>query len=119
MNAGQKLRNPEADHVPTPNWLMVLYRDWFDPYYLGSHGVLPVPASPCKVFMNPGFSRADSAVDWAIELHKMGYTVHMLIPIETSTRRAKKLIQYGCQRLYFEKRIYENVRGVELVILTG
>jgi hypothetical protein len=37
----------------------------------------------------------------------------------TAPKRAKKLIQYGCQRLYFEKRIYENVRGVELVILTG
>ena len=119
MNLGQKLRNPDADHVPTPQWFMVLYKDWFDPYHLGTEQFcFPLPEDD-KIFMNPGYSRVDEAVDQAIEWHKNGHIVHMLIPMESSTKRAKKLIEYGCQRLYFEKRIYENVRGVELVILTG
>ena len=43
----------------------------------------------------------------------------MLIPIETSTLKAKKLIEYGVRRIYFERRVWDNVRGVELVILVG
>lgn len=43
----------------------------------------------------------------------------MLVPIESSTRFAKTLIQYGVERLFFERRIFPNCRGVELLILTG
>ena len=119
MNQGQKLRNPDADHVPTPRWFAVLYDGWFDPCPLGSISFLEPDLQNPKIFINPGYSRVDEAVERAIDWHKRGFIVHLLIPIESSTKRAKKLIQYGCQRLYFEKRIYENVRGVELVVLTG
>jgi len=119
MNAGQRLRNPDADHVLTPSWFYALYEGWFDPYSYGSKCLKAPLSNTAKIFMNPGYSRADEAVNQAIKWHQSGHTVHMLIPIESSTQRAKKLIQYGCRRLYFEKRIYKNVRGVELVILTG
>jgi hypothetical protein len=43
----------------------------------------------------------------------------MLVPIESSTKFAKSLIEYGVERLYFERRIFPNCRGVELLVLTG
>jgi hypothetical protein len=43
----------------------------------------------------------------------------MLVPIETSTKFAKRLIQYGVERLYFDHRPFPNCRGVELLILRG
>ncbi len=36
-----------------------------------------------------------------------------------STQYAKRLIQYGVRRLYFERRPYEGCRGIEILILTG
>ena len=41
------------------------------------------------------------------------------IPVESSTRYGKRLIQYGMRRLFFERRPYEGCLGIEIVILTG
>lgn len=106
------------DSVPTPGWFLRMFDGWHDPFPLNSPcPVMPRPGE--KVFANPGYSRKEKAADLCIELHQKGHYVVMLVPIETSTRFAKKLIQYGVERLYFDKRIFPNCRGVELLILTG
>jgi len=102
--------------VPTPAWLRPLFRGLYDPYPLGSSKRLDPPVD-VPIYANPDYARVDEAVEECIMWNEQGHWVAMLIPIETSTRRAKRLIQYGCHRLYFERRIYDDVRGVELVIL--
>lgn len=109
----------KGDHIPTPNWLMNIFSDWFDPYPLLSNGPL-IPPPKSKVWINPGFSQKDEAIENAILWHKLlGCTVVLYLPLETSTQYAKKLIQYGCKRLYFEKRPYPDCRAIEIIILTG
>jgi hypothetical protein len=72
-----------------------------------------------KVFANPGYSRKEEAAEFCMELHRKGHFVVMLVPIESSTKFAKKLISYGVERMYFDRRIFPNCRGVELLVLTG
>jgi len=106
------------DSIPTPTWLKPFIEDWFDPYPLDGNGPIEPPPG-AKVWINPGFSRNAEAVENAIRWHVNGHVVACYLPIETSTQRAKRLIQYGCRRLYFERRPYEGCRGIEIVILTG
>jgi hypothetical protein len=118
-NGGAVLHNrPEFDSVPTPDWFLNIFDGFHDPYPLGCDGPVDPPAG-AKVFVNPGYSRKEEAAEKCIEWHRRGHYVAMLVPIESSTRFAKKLIQYGVERLFFERRIFPNCRGVELLILTG
>jgi hypothetical protein len=111
-------QSQQYDHVKTPEWLMTMFRGFFDPYPLGCLSPLQPPTG-VRIFANPGYSRSDEAVEDCIRWHQQGYYVVMLIPFESSTRRGKRLIQYGCNRIYFEKRVFEGVRNVELIVLTG
>lgn len=114
----------EFDSVPTPEWFLSIFRDWHDPHPLGCTGVIEPPPicdwqGPTRIFCNPGYSRKEEAARRCIEWHKAGHQVVMLVPIESSTQFAKTLIQYGCERMFFERRIFPNCRGVELLVLTG
>lgn len=117
--------NLESDSVPTPDWLLKMFEDFHDLYPLGCESpVMPPPICdfspiPMKIFANPGYSRKLQSADLCIDLHKKGHYVAMLVPMETSTEFAKKMIQYGIERIYFETRPFPNVRGVELLILRG
>lgn len=109
-----------SDSIPAPEWLSQVFnsRLWFDPYPLDGEFREPSPTD-FFLWVNPGFSRKDEAIENAIRWHQAGHTVVCYLPIETSTQAAKRLIQYGCRRLYFERRPYEGCRGIEIVILTG
>ena len=117
--SGKDLHNkPEFDSVATPDWLLRLFSCFHDPFPLHGSKIIEPPKG-AKVFVNPGYSRKMEAAEKCIEWHKAGHYVAMLVPIETSTQFAKRLIQYGVERLYFEHRPFPNCRGVELLILTG
>lgn len=109
---------PEFDSVPTPDWFLRMFEGWHDPFPLNS--VCPVMPQPGqKVFANPGYSRKERAADLCIEMHKAGHYVVMLVPIETSTKFAKKLIQYGVERLFFDRRIFPNLQGSRTINFDG
>lgn len=109
------------DSIPTPDWLRPLSENglWWDPYPLNGSFSEPPKDPLVKLWVNPGFSRKEEAIENAIRWHREGHFVVCYLPIETSTQTAKRLIQYGCRRLYFERRPYEGCRGIEIVILTG
>lgn len=109
---------PEFDSVPTPDWFLELFKGFHDPFPLGADEPVE-PQMGDRIFVNPGYSRKEQAAEMCIRWHQAGHYVVMLVPIETSTRFAKRLIQYGVERMFFEHRIFPNCRGVELLILIG
>jgi len=109
---------PQFDSVPTPDWFLRIFEDFHDPFPLDCERVIEPPPG-YKIFANPGYSRKEEAAERCIEWHKQGHFVVMLVPIETSTQFAKKLFQYGVERMYFDRRIFPNCRGVELLVLRG
>lgn len=106
------------DHVRTPVRLSPMFAGFHDPCPLGATEVVE-PREGVDIYINPPYSDQEPWVERAIEWHREGHYVVLLIPMETSTLKAKRLIEYGCRRIYFEHRVWDNVRGVELVILTG
>lgn len=107
-----------GDSIPTPEWLRPLIEGWFDPYPLDGQGPIEPPHG-ARVWVNPGFSRKAEAIENAIRWHEAGHAVVCYLPIETSTQYAKRLLQYGVRRLYFERRPYADCRGIEILILVG
>jgi hypothetical protein len=108
----------KGDSIPTPDWLQPFIEGWFDPYPIYGKGPSE-PGPGQKIWVNPGFGGKEEAIECAIRWHKEGHIVACYLPIETSTQAAKRLIQYGVRRLYFERRPYEGCRGIEILILTG
>ena len=93
-----------GDSIPTPEWLEIFRASCFDPYPLDGSGPIEPPADFCSIWINPGFSRKEEAIENAIRWHQAGHRVMCYLPMETSTRYAKRLLQYGVRRLYFERR---------------
>lgn len=115
---GEMHNKPKFDSVPTPDWFLSLFDGFHDPFPLACDSPIEPPPG-ARVFVNPGYSRKEDAAELCIRWHQAGHYVVMLVPIESSTRFAKRLIQYGVERMFFERRIFPNCRGVELLILTG
>lgn len=95
-----------------------MFEGFHDPCPFGAVEVVE-PKAGDRIYINPPYSEQPSWIERAIIWHSQGHYVVMLIPMETSTLKAKRLIEYGVRRIYFEKRCYNKVRGVELIILTG
>ena len=107
-----------GNHVPTPDWLRPLVAHLFDPYPLNGNGPIEPPKG-VPVWANPGFDRWDEEIENAIRWHKEGRWVACLIPMESSTKRGKRLRQYGYENLTFDHRPFPEARNVEIIILTG
>lgn len=113
-------KKPEFDSVPTPQWFLKIFEGFHDPFPLGcARPVEPQCPSKARLFVNPGYSRKEDVAEMCIRWHQLGAYVVMLVPIESSTQFAKRLIQYGVERMFFERRIFPGCRGVELLVLTG
>ena len=108
-------------HVPTPEYLKPLFSGFFDPVpYAGDGLAVPdgnvPPGAP--IYWNGEYSRLKEWIDWLIQKHREGHYVALLIPMGDSSE-ARALIRYGIRRFIPDRRIFPEVRNVELVILTG
>lgn len=103
----------------TPDWLMEIFGEWFDP--------CPLNANPefdglkidwkDKTYVNPPYSNPLPWVEKAIEENKKGKTIVMLLKVDTSTRWFKRIneaqgkIFWLNGRLRFKGKNYYNGDG--------
>jgi hypothetical protein len=110
----------DKDHVKTPDWLMGLFREFYDPCPLFASKYLEPPSDQSvPIFVNPPFSEKEIWIERCIKWPQQGHYVALLLPIESSSKAGKRLLEYGVERLFFERRVWEHVRSVELFIFTG
>ena len=81
------------DNYPTPDWLMDLFKGYFDPCPLyGEKGGLELDWLDYN-YVNPPYSNPSPWVDKAIVEANKGKVVVMLLPVDTSTKWFAKLIE--------------------------
>lgn len=107
------LFSKKSDYWNTPDDLYFLYMDngYFD----------PCPSFPMfngleiewrnKNFVNPPYSNIRLWVDKAIEEHKKGKEVILLIPARTDTKYFRKLVDYGVDISFITGRLHFNNSG--------
>lgn len=61
-----------------------------------------------KNFVNPPYSKIKDFCNKAIEEHKKGKKVTLLIPARTDTKYFRKLVDYGCEILFITGRLHFN-----------
>lgn len=98
-------KNIPSDLWKTPYWLMTHFDTHYD----------PCPSSPSDdglqrdwntpAFVNPPYSKPVLWVDKAIEEHKKGVDVVLLLRCDPSTRWYKRIVEYGCHIAYFNERL--------------
>ena len=96
-----------TDNYATPEWLMFLFKDWYDP--------CPLNPSPTvdglklewkdKTYVNPPYSNPKAWVSKAIEESKKGKTIVMLLRVDTSTEWFKMLVEAKAHILWFNGRL--------------
>lgn len=107
------------DNWGTPNWLMDVFSDWFDP--------CPFSETPKtdglsiewknKTYVNPPYSNPFPWVEKAIEENKKGKTIAMLLKVDTSTKWFARLNEANAHifwlngRLKFKGENYNNGSG--------
>lgn len=96
------------DHYPTPNWLMDVFRSWFDPCPLNeSTNGLNVEWINFT-YVNPPYSNPLPWVEKAIEESNKGKTIVMLLPVDTSTKWFRMLIENNAHIFYHHGRLSFN-----------
>lgn len=91
----------------TPDWLMELFEDWFDPCPLNPNpdfNGLEIEWKD-KTYVNPPYSNPLPWVEKAINERKKGKTIVMLLKVDTSTRWFAKLFESGVKILWLNGRL--------------
>lgn len=110
------------DNWGTPDWLMNIFEDWFDPCPMKSITLNPdydglKEAWGSKTYVNPPYSNPLPWVEKAIEESKKGKIIVMLLKVDTSTRwfaklnEAKAKIFWLNGRLKFKGKNYYEGKG--------
>lgn len=97
-----------ADNYPTPKWLLDIFDKWYDPCPLNSDtdGLLTFWGD--KAYVNPPYSNPLPWVEKAIEESKRGCKVVMLLPVDTSTKWFRLLLENNAHIFYHHGRLSFN-----------
>ena len=119
----EAINNKNNDNCSTPSWIMLLFKDWFDPCPIeGSMGL--TRTWNYRTYVNPPYSNPEPWVDKAISENKLGKTIVLLLKLDTSTKWFFKLQEANAHFMTFFGRLKFSNKGVApfpsvLVILEG
>lgn len=104
------LFSKKSDNWATPKVVYDRYiaEGYFDPCPLNSNFDGLKIDWEAKNFVNPPYSKIKEFVEKAIEEHKKGKEVVLLIPARTDTKYFKKLIDYGVDITFITGRLHFN-----------
>jgi len=101
----------KSDNWATPETIYKQYvdeLDYFDPCPLNSTFDGLQIEWKTKNFVNPPYSKIKEFVYKAMEEHKKGKEVILLIPARTDTKYFRKLVNYGCDIVFITGRLHFN-----------
>jgi len=94
------------DDWATPNWLMEIFRDWYDPCPLNKVDWSGLNVDwKDKTYVNPPYSSPKAWVEKAVEENKKGKMIVMLMRMDTSTEWFKMLQEANAHFLWFNGRL--------------
>ena len=95
------------DNWGTPDWLMNVFKDWFDPCPFNPNPSMDGLSIEWKdkTYVNPPYSNPLKWVEKAIEENKKGKIIVMLLKVDTSTRWFAKLNEAGAHFLWLHGRL--------------
>ncbi|KKN65935.1 hypothetical protein LCGC14_0476380 [marine sediment metagenome] len=93
------------DNYGTPNWLMKVFENWFDPCPINAVFDGLNIRWEMKTYVNPPYSNPLPWVEKAIEESKKGKTIVMLLKADTSTKYYARLLESKARILFFSGRI--------------
>ncbi len=101
------METKETDNRATPEWLMDIFKDWFDPCPLNPNPTIDGLTLDWKeyTFLNPPYSSPSKWIYKAIEENKKGKTIVILIRFDPTTRYFRALIEHGCHVFYSGERL--------------
>lgn len=99
-----------SDNWATPKVMYEFYNknNYFDPCPLNSDFDGLNINWHQKNFVNPPYSKIKQFVNKAIDEHKKGKEVILLIPARTDTKYFRKLVDYGCNIVFITGRLHFN-----------
>ncbi len=99
----------ETDNYATDNWIMDLFKDWFDPCTLSTGELREFDGLGSswgeRTFVNPPYSSPLKWVKKSIEEHKKGNMIVLLLKHDSSTEWYKLLHEEGANFLLVNGRL--------------
>ena len=95
----------KKDSYATPQWLLDVFENWFDPCTLYSKFDGLAMEWENKTYVNPPYSNPLPWVEKAIQESQKGKTIVMLLRVDTSTKWFAKLIEAQAEILWFSRRL--------------
>ena len=103
----QMIEIKQSDNRATPQWLMSIFRDWFDPCPLNTNPEVDGLELDWRdqTFLNPPYSSPSKWIYKAIEENKKGKTIVILMRFDPTTKYFKALIENEAHIFYCGERL--------------
>ncbi len=96
-----------TDNYETDEWIMEIFKDWFDPCPLNpdpDENGLTIDWKD-RTFVNPPYSKPLNWVEKAIYENSKGKTIALLLRVDTSTQWFARLVEEKANILWINKRL--------------
>lgn len=96
-----------SDSYKTDDWILSIFRDWFDPCPLNDNPNIDGLSIDWedRTYCNPPYSSPLKWVEKAIEENKKGKMIVMLLRVDTSTKWFAKLVEAKAKILWINGRL--------------
>jgi len=101
------MKTKESDQCPTPDWIMNMFKDFFDPCPLNPNPTIDGLAIDWKdkTYVNPPYSNPLPWVEKAIKENKKGKYIVMLLRMDCSTKSFRLLMEAKARIMFINCRI--------------
>lgn len=101
-----------SDQFPTDDWLLDVFGSWFDPCPLNDAPEVDglSIAWGLRTYVNPPYSNPLPWVLKALEEHKQGKTVVLLLKLDTTTQWYRALLGGGAHFMYVGERLHHGAK---------
>ena len=112
------IKTKESDSRATPEWLMDLFKDWFDPCPLNLNPDIDGLELDWedKTYVNPPYSNPAPWVDKAITENKKGKTIVLCMRFDPTTKYFRALMEANAHIFYSGERMrFTAPEGVDAI----
>ena len=105
-----QLKTKESDNYKTPQWIMDMFEDWFDPCPLNPNPTIDGLNIEWKdkTYVNPPYSNPLPWVLKAIDENKQGKKIALLLKLDCSTKWFMALQNANAHFLFINERVKFN-----------
>lgn len=106
------IETKESDQFPTDDWLLQVFREWYDPCPLNAAPVVDglLTSWQDRTYCNPPYSNVMPWILKGIDEHKQGKRIVFLLKFDSTTKWYRALVEAGAHFIHVGERLHHGAK---------